>query len=321
MFPAFLNPNRREGLARVSKPAVPPLPKSAGGLKSLDLRVWKPAIQPIGKSALLLAALWLRAAIAPAQTNFSTNTNALKPHQFITTNTPPQSPAKFSPDFGVKPSRYDPNAPRPPGVAQRWSTNAPPSPTAPPVFNPDPGAALKLTTTNTPFFTNSLALPPEFKGESIPSALTLPRTNVRASEVECTNPPAGNYGQEPLPTGLELPRENTRGNRYLKEKWENPDYPFHWGDYRFPPNSEPMTNRWRIGFAPWRRYTSGSVEQPYETPYPLWWRPYRQSLLKGDAPILGQDVFLNLTAGSETTFELRRVPTPSAVSSADPNSA
>src|SRR6185369_7156969 len=57
------------------------------------------------------------------------------------------------------------------------------------------------------------------------------------------------------------------------------------------------------------------------SPKPALWQPYRQSILKGDAPIIGQDIFLNLTAGSETTFELRRVPTPSAVSSADPNSA
>src|SRR6185503_8393131 len=121
--------------------------------------------------------------------------------------------------------------------------------------------------------------------------------------------------------GLELPRENARANEFIKTEWENPEYPRHNDGYAYPPFSEPMTDRWRIGFAPWRRYTSGSVEQPYETPQPLLWQPYRQSILKGDAPVIGQDIFLNLTAGSETTFELRRVPTPSAVSSADPNSA
>jgi len=81
------------------------------------------------------------------------------------------------------------------------------------------------------------------------------------------------------------------------------------------------TNRWRIGFVPWRRYTSGEIETPYETPKPMLWHPYQQSILKGDAPILGQDIFLNLTASSETEFEARRLPTPSAVSSAEPGSS
>ncbi|HYV28810.1 MAG TPA: hypothetical protein VFA77_14840, partial [Candidatus Eisenbacteria bacterium] len=51
------------------------------------------------------------------------------------------------------------------------------------------------------------------------------------------------------------------------------------------------------------------------------WHPYQQSVLKGDLPVIGQDVFLNLTASSQTEFEARRLPTPSAVSSAEPGSA
>ena len=251
----------------------------------------------------------------------ASGTNALRAHQFITTNTPPQSPAKFNPDSGVPPTRYDATSPAPPGFASKWKTNAPPPPDAPTVFNPDPGASLKSPPASQPFFKNSIAPPPASQSETVPDQLALPRPGVRRDELEFTNPPPATYGREPLPQGLELPRENTRGNRFIKEKWENPEYPYNWGDYKFPPNSEPMTNRWRIGFAPWRRYTSGSVEQPYETPHPLLWHPYKQSILKGDAPILGQDIFLNLTASSETTFELRRVPTPSAVSSSDPNSS
>ena len=179
---------------------------------------------------------------------------------------------------------------------------------------------LKSQPTNTPFFTNTVSPPPAYVGETVPPALVLPRPDVRSEQLEITNRPAGTYGSEPLPPGLELPRTNARGDLYIKEKWENPKYgPLY--DYSLPPFAEPETNRWRIGFMPWRRYTSGDIEQPYESPKPLLWRPYAQSVLKGDAPVLGQDIFLDLTAGSETTFELRRVPTPSGVSSSNPNSA
>jgi hypothetical protein len=264
--------------------------------------------------------LLVGATLAAAQTNSAPNTDALAPHQFIDTNSPPQSPAKFSPDFGVSPSTYNPSPASALSIGTRWVTNPPPEPSAPPVFNPDPGAMLKTQTTNTPFFTNTFSPPPAYSGEAIPPAFRLPRPNVRSDQPTLTNQPAGNYGAGPLPPGLELPRTNTRGNLYIKEKWETPKYgPLY--DYTLPPFAEPETNRWRIGFVPWRRYTSGDIEQPYESPKPMLWRPYAQSLLKGDAPILGQNIFLDLTAGSETTFELRRVPTPSGVSSSNPNSA
>lgn len=266
-------------------------------------------------------AFCLSATLVTAQTNSSLDTNALAPHQFITTNSPPQSPEKFSPDFGVPPTRYNPTPAPKPSVGMRWVTNAPPEPLAPPVFNPDPGAMLKSSVTNTPFFTNTFSPPPAYTGEAVPPALALPRPNVRSEELEITNRPADHYGLEPLPPGLELPRTNTRGNLYIKEKWGNPKYEIGRDDYSLPPFAEPETNRWRIGFVPWRRYTSGDIEQPYESPKPLLWRPYAQSILKGDAPIIGQDIFLDLTAGSETTFELRRVPTPSGISASDPNSA
>ena len=255
-----------------------------------------------------------------AQTNLP-DTNALAPHQFITANSPPQSPAKFTPDVGVPPSHYDPTPAPTSGAGTRWITNAPPEPSAPAVFDPDPGAMLKLQATNTPFFTNAFSPPPAYSGEPVPPALALPRTNVRSEGLEFTNAPDGNYDLGPLPPGLELPRTNTRGNLYIKEKWENPKYQIGRSDYPLPPFAEPETNRWRIGFVPWRRYTSGDIEQPYESPKPMLWRPYAQSILKGDAPVWGQDIFLNLTAGSETTFELRRVPVPSGVSTSDPNRA
>src|SRR5436305_1824848 len=78
----------------------------------------------------------------------------------------------------------------------------------------------------------------------------------------------------------------------------------------YPPYTYPERDRWRVGFSPWQRYTHGSAETPYETPVPRLWHPYKQSVLKGDVPIIGQDIFLNLTASSTTEFEARRLPTP-----------
>ncbi|MCX6894739.1 MAG: hypothetical protein NTZ16_04400 [Verrucomicrobia bacterium] len=247
-------------------------------------------------------------------------TNALKPHQFSTAGAP-QSPAKFSPDSGVKPGTSQPEVTPKPGLEVRREV-VPAAPSAPDVFNPDPGAQFKPVPTNPPpFYTNEVPAAPQFSGEPVPADLKLPRENVRHTEIGVTNPPLGNFGHEPLPPGLELPRENARANAHIKEKWENPHYPGHNDGYNFPPNSVPMTNRWRIGFAPWKRYAQGSVENPYETPQPLLWRPYRQSILKGDAPVIGQDIFLNLTASSSTEFEARRTPVPSGVSSSGAGSA
>lgn len=253
-----------------------------------------------------------------------TDTNALKPHQFETAGAP-ESPAKFNPDFGVKPGVSRPEltpeevgkfSSELEGLRVRFATNSPP-PLPPESFNPDPGANLKpAPQIPPPFYTNDVPAAPVFTGEPVPDALKLPRENVRRAGVVETNSPAGNFGHEPLPPGLELPRENARGNSFIKEKWENPEYGRLNDGYKYPPHSVPMTNRWRIGFAPWRRYAAASVENPYETPRPLLWRPYRQSILKGDAPVIGQDIFLDLTASSETLFEAHRVPTPSGVSTA-----
>jgi hypothetical protein len=74
-------------------------------------------------------------------------------------------------------------------------------------------------------------------------------------------------------------------------------------DYRI------ITDRWRTGFPEDPRYVRGSILNPY-----------RQNVLKGDYPIIGQHTFLNLTLASETTFTLRRLPVPQDVSAALPGS-
>ena len=68
-----------------------------------------------------------------------------------------------------------------------------------------------------------------------------------------------------------------------------------------------MTDRWRIAPPPYEINVQGSR-----------WDPYNQNQLKGDFPIRGQDIFLNLTAVSDTLVEGRALPTPSGVSTDRP---
>ena len=57
----------------------------------------------------------------------------------------------------------------------------------------------------------------------------------------------------------------------------------------------------------------------YDTP--RLWHPYEQSTLKGDVPIFGQDIFMNVTAKNFTLTEGRKLPVPSGVSTAAAGSA
>jgi len=285
--------------------------------------------RPFGLAVAMI--LWpVVAPLAPAQsvtnrgaalTNQAlTNINAPLPHQVVSTNTPPLPPRQFNPDPGNPPLRINLAVPEKIYRPNRITNSGPP-PRPPSLFNPDPGAMLRPAANPSPsFFTNQIFLPPVGRDQALPPRLALPRTNVYGEGLEVIQPPTEtNYGAGPLPPGLELPRANTRANQYFPRKWDSATY-LVIQDYSIPPFSEPTTNRWRIGFVPWRRYTSGDIETPYETPAPLLWAPYRQSLLKGDAPIIGQDIFLDLTASSETDFEARSLPVPSGVSAALPNS-
>jgi hypothetical protein len=61
-------------------------------------------------------------------------------------------------------------------------------------------------------------------------------------------------------------------------------------------NFIPIRDRWRIG------YRRNLLD------------PYSQNLLKGDYPILGQNIFFNFTGISDSLFEARQLPTPQGVS-------
>jgi len=80
-------------------------------------------------------------------------------------------------------------------------------------------------------------------------------------------------------------------------------------------------DRWRIGFPEYDRYGDrGARGRDIPFRRGRWWDPYNQSVLKGDYPIKGNELFMILSAVSTTGVEQRRAPTPSDVSSDDPGS-
>jgi len=73
----------------------------------------------------------------------------------------------------------------------------------------------------------------------------------------------------------------------------------------------PMEDRWRIGVPEWDRYGKDhpiTDDYPYDLGSLL--NPYKQNVLKGDYPIVGQHTFLNITVANVTLTEFRQVPTP-----------
>ena len=163
-------------------------------------------------------------------------------------------------------------------------------PLSPEQFNPDPGA--------------SKPIEPEAPPELFPPVL----------------PQLPEYGEEPLPRSLELPRKGVREVVPRRRKLEYETYPESEQGEGLLPGSEPVPNRWFIGFGRWKRYADPSTETTYQSELQFW-HPYLQSELKGDAPIYGQDIFLNITAEDFFQFESRKLPTPSGVSTEQPNSS
>jgi hypothetical protein len=75
----------------------------------------------------------------------------------------------------------------------------------------------------------------------------------------------------------------------------------------------PVTDRWRLQFPRWQRYPE-DLEGEYPFVSNRGVNPYEQNVLKGDLPVIGDEVFVIVTAIAEMPFEYRRVPTPSGVS-------
>jgi len=260
---------------------------------------------------------------------------------------PPLSPEKFNPDPGSQPLKL-PLVPVEGPLRPVITETGPPAPQAPPQFNPDPGGGNQAPPE--PYFRKDPRFPALFGEEPVPSELALPREPVRLFELLPFMPPTV-FGWEPLTEAFRLPRSPVRtvtlerkedlfvpyGEEPLPKElrlprgdlWRNlPTHPHfssnglrHDPAVAVPPNTEVRENRWRVPFTPWRRYTSGDIETPFQNERPYLWHPYRQSYLKGDSPIIGQDIFLNLTASTLTEVEARRIPVPSGISAALPGAA
>jgi hypothetical protein len=89
----------------------------------------------------------------------------------------------------------------------------------------------------------------------------------------------------------------------------------------------PIPDRWRIGWPEYDRYPNDPHEAMLVRGH--WWDPYKQNVLKGDYPICppdtfepfcGQNTFFVFTLRNDTLVEGRRLPVPSDVSSARPQS-
>jgi hypothetical protein len=150
-------------------------------------------------------------------------------------------------------------------------------------FNPDPGAAQKPV--QAPFYQAPPGTPPDY--QSVRDPLT------------------------------ELPHAPLVDLDRVSAVWKNRDYPAE----PLPPNTIAVPDRWALDIPVWMRYNIAEPETPYMYKTPELWDPYKQSVLKGDVPVAGQDIFLSLTATSFTSYEARDIPTPAGVSTAAANSS
>ncbi|MCW1925182.1 hypothetical protein OKA05_21660 [Luteolibacter arcticus] len=155
----------------------------------------------------------------------------------------------------------------------------------------------------------------------IPEDLQLPRADVEQRVLEAQVLPARDEWEpfEPEIAGeFQLPRDEVRYEEHIYEHW----HAGHYQDVEYPPFTKAVADRWRIPPGKWDRYPDDrTAETPYEEPTPYLWHPYFQSTLKGDVPIIGQDIFASLTLQNTTDVEVRDLPTPSGVSTARPFSS
>ena len=242
-----------------------------------------------------------------------------RPTQRQSSGAPPAAPDQVRIDPGAPlPALPRPRAPQVYALARLPESRGSPAPSN---FNPDPGAAqATLSATEPSFFsgTDALAAPAAAPAEAPPPSLArgpLERVQIQAQAAAPAE--AAAYGSGPLPDALRLPRAQVREDRYVPGNWTAPDaYQGSEPGGSFPGAAQ-VPDRWHVGFVPWRRYTAGDTdEMPYFHSDPAFWHYYRQSTLKGDRPVKGQDLFLRLTASAAVTGEDRALPVPSLDSAA-----
>jgi len=126
----------------------------------------------------------------------------------------------------------------------------------------------------------------------------------------------------PLAAGSDSSTGSYREFRHRLDS--DPNYILNPAPESLPPAADvfaTIPDRWALPQPEYRRYAA-SGEYVYTKP--RWYDPFNRNRFKGDEPIwpslLGQQVFLNITAISDTNFDARRVPSPSNVSAANPGS-
>ncbi|MEO5914051.1 MAG: hypothetical protein ABIS50_07450 [Luteolibacter sp.] len=249
----------------------------------------------------------------------------------------PASPASFSPD----PSPNPPLEPALPVFEITEETTIDRDFLLPPTqFNPDPGAGMdagvlageedkpresgrffKDGPADDRFFSRDAGVPKESPKyvPSIPEDLQLPRQGLeqRRIDAELVQGPEGRYEPD-IDEPLVLPRKDVRYEEHISENW----HAGHHEPSDDPPNALSVEDRYRVATGVWNRYLDDSLaETPYERKTPYLWHPYYQSLLKGDLPIIGPDIFVSLTLQNSTEIEQHEIPIPSGVSTARPSSS
>jgi hypothetical protein len=208
-----------------------------------------------------------------------------------------QGPA--APEAGREPLRIDVNAGRPlfsqvPEVTIAGSTAAPAGSTVEVAITPAAGsaAASPQTATATVGADGRFSL-------RWPAPLAAGSYLVRAT----VHAPDGRSADALADLVVQLPgRFPRRPLLSVPESYEPPVQSAE-GDF------QAATDRWRVVLPPYELTVPGSR-----------WDPYNQNRWKGDLPIRGQDLFLNLSAVSDTLVEPRQLPTPSGISTRRPGS-
>jgi len=263
----------------------------------------------------------------------------------------PASPATFSPDPSLNPLPE----PRLPAFEFKEETTIDRGSLLPPAqFNPDPGAGgddvKKMTgqggaggiagkAENPPgngrffpddpgfnddrFFSRDAGVPKDVSKFTpvIPDDLQLPRSGLEQRRIDAElvqgADPEDRYEAD-IGEPFVLPRKGVRYEEHISEHW-------HAGRYESSDdqsNTNAVGDRYRVATGLWNRYLDDSVaETPYERRTPYLWHPYYQSVLKGDLPVIGQDIFASLTLKNTTDIEVHSIPIPSGVSTARPSSS
>lgn len=128
-------------------------------------------------------------------------------------------------------------------------------------------------------------------------------------------------GNEPAPEVEAAPLSPARDSDFNPTGYVGPYQPDNFDEKQ---NVVPVPNRWMVPFPEWNRY-SGFRGEPdstgltYEYPFTRGGilDPYQQNILKGDYPIIGNEIFFAMTLISDTVLESRTAPTPRGIASRD----